>query len=98
MHVQLKLGRHGSGNVLLNGTDVASAVSGLTLRAIAGEPTELVLAVQVDEVEVDGDLHVQVPPAVRGLLIASGWTPPADQPVIRENPRRANAAAEREGQ
>ena len=96
MHVQLKLGSNGTGNVVLDGADVAPAATSLTLRAKPGHASELTLTIRVDELDVDGDLRVVIDHATRELLTAAGWTPPAEDAgdLAFDGPDQADDPAE----
>lgn len=73
-------GLPGGTQIELDGEDIASAVTGLTLRVgVESVPTAVVDVVLH---ELDTDLEhprVTVPDKTRDLLVRLGWTPPAEE-------------------
>lgn len=62
--------------VVVDGSDLAAGVRGLTLRAKVGEIPTLELELLIDQQWVDGKWLVDVDPRSRDVLIKLGWTPP----------------------
>ena len=80
MGSELRLTSNGTRhNVHLDGVDISSALTGLTVRINAGDPPHAVLDVVAFSLSSDlGDAHLQLPEATRDLLVSFGWTPPQD--------------------
>lgn len=67
-----------SDRVLVDGTDLADACRGYTLRATVNEVPQLTLELDVVDqaAAVSGEAVVDVSDATRQLLVELGWTPP----------------------
>lgn len=78
----------GTAEVLLNGHDIASALTDLTLTMGVGNvPTAKLRLLLIDTTEFqDAETQILIPDATRDLLVTLGWTPPGE-----------NAAPEPEG-
>lgn len=53
-------------------------VIGLELKSDPNSLPVLTLDIRLHEVDVDGEMTVQVPENTRAALVALGWTPPVD--------------------
>jgi hypothetical protein len=72
--------------VLLDGTDIANSINGLTITMRAGLPASVELSLPIiDVTEIqDAEARILIPDATRDTLTALGWTPPAstgDEPT-----------------
>ncbi len=77
-HLQVALGRVG-GTVLVDGVDVSRALAGISVEASADKPHVVTLRLSVDRVDVaGGEAAVSVSRETRDVLVALGWTPPAE--------------------
>lgn len=76
-HAKLVL-RAGVAEILINGTEFAKSITGLTLKAGVGLVPQLDLSLLLYEIEVDGDVRITVPSDSRDKLLALGWTPPPE--------------------
>jgi hypothetical protein len=74
-----KYDTHGH-EILLDGTDIANGIDGLTITMRAGHPASVELSMPiVDVTELqDPETRILIPDATRDVLLALGWTPPAD--------------------
>lgn len=77
-YLRLNIGATGQGSVEIDGKDVSGSVAGVTLNAHVGEPTTALLRLAPGSVGVDADAVVHLPAEVEQLLVAAGWTPPAE--------------------
>lgn len=76
MRAKLNLHKVG-GTVEIDGHDITKAVRSVTVSAAAGEPSVMTLEMAVWEAaEIDGEVTVEVPDAVRDALLKVGWTAP----------------------
>lgn len=68
--------------VHLDGHDIGSALTGLTLTLSAGQAPTATLDLAIHNVTElqDSETRILIPDATRDALIALGWTPPADEP------------------
>lgn len=75
-----KAGVYGA-QVLLDGTDIANGIDGLTVTMHAGQPANVELSIPiVDITEIqDTEARVYISPASREALTALGWTPPVGE-------------------
>lgn len=73
---KIKLGPHGTGSVVVDDTNIANAVTGLTVHTTPGRVTEAEVRLVVAETEFDA--IVGVDDRTRAALLALGWTPPAE--------------------
>lgn len=70
----------GDTKVILDGTDIATSLTGLSLTMGPGQVPTVTLDLRifgVTEIQ-DIEARILVPDATRDTLIALGWTPPAD--------------------
>ena len=94
------------GAVIVGDTDITKSVRGFRLDAHAGEPSRVTLDLAVvtldlavvDVTKLDADrAEVTMPVHTRDLLIAAGWTPPADDAaavwVIEKRPHDEDVPA-----
>jgi hypothetical protein len=67
--------------VLLDGTDIANSINGLTITMRAGLPASVELSLPIiDVTEIqDAEARILIPDTTRDTLTALGWTPPADE-------------------
>ncbi|WP_201296775.1 hypothetical protein [Nocardiopsis sp. FR26] len=67
--------------ITIGDTEVsAQALTGLTLRAEAGDTPRLTLDVlALDVTKVGGQMEILIPDETRALLVELGWTPPASE-------------------
>ncbi|MGW1616369.1 hypothetical protein ACWCQZ_44375 [Streptomyces sp. NPDC002285] len=73
-------GLPGGTQVELDGVDVASAVTGLTLRIGINDRPTAVVDVVLHELDTELESpRVVVPDKTRALLVRLGWTPPAEE-------------------
>jgi hypothetical protein len=78
---QVEIRRNGPGHsVLIDGTDIAKSLTGLTLRMGAGAVPQLVLDVQLIDVTELGSVEAEVllGNGVAETLKKLGWTPPEE--------------------
>ncbi|RSN26520.1 hypothetical protein DMC63_01405 [Streptomyces sp. WAC 05977] len=77
---KIKLGSHGNGSVVVDGTDIAKQVSDLTIYAVAGQQTHAVvrLAHFIDLETTDSDAEIRVDDRTHAALRKLGWTPPGE--------------------
>jgi len=69
--------REGRGEILVDGHDIASAVTGFDILSDPGDPASLRLTLTLPLLEVHADrAMVGFTPAVHEALVALGWTPP----------------------
>jgi hypothetical protein len=70
----------GTAEVLLNGQDIANALTGLTLDMGVGKvPTATLDLLLIDTTKVqDAETRIFIPDATREALLALGWTPPTE--------------------
>jgi hypothetical protein len=74
-HATIRLGL-GKGRVEIDGQRLPG-VTGLRLDASTDEDVpRLTVHLAMDEVEVDGEMTVQIPDRTAAALAALGWTPP----------------------
>lgn len=77
--VQLNLTPSGLGSkVLINGTDISCDTRAVTVRAEAGEVTnvEIALVAARTTIETAWGSNVTLSPATQAVLVELGWTPP----------------------
>jgi len=75
VHIDL---RNGRGQILVDGHDIASAVTGFDIESAAGDPSVLNVTLALPLLEVHADrTRVGFTHAVHEALVALGWTPPA---------------------
>lgn len=73
-------GLPGGTQVELDGVDVASAVTGLSLRIGVNDRPTAVVDVVLNELDTElENPRVVVPDKTRALLVQLGWTPPAEE-------------------
>jgi phage protein D len=73
-------GLPGGTQVELDGVDVASAVTGLSLRIGVNDRPTAVVDVVLHELDTElKNPRVVVPDKTRALLVQLGWTPPAEE-------------------
>lgn len=66
-------------HVALDGQDISSALTGLTMRLEVGNRPQVTLDVIALEVPTYLDeADVYIPESTRALLVKLGWTPPSD--------------------
>ncbi|WP_460441397.1 hypothetical protein [Amycolatopsis stemonae] len=81
---KITLNEHGGGSIVVNGTDIANAVSAVTITAQGpGRGTTAVVDMGLVEA-LDVDTDVQVDDRTRIALLALGWTAPGAK--ISEEP------------
>jgi hypothetical protein len=72
--------------ILLDGTDIANGISGLTITMCAGQPASIELTFPIIDVTElhDPEARILIPDTTRDTLTALGWTAPAspgDEPT-----------------
>jgi hypothetical protein len=67
----------GKGRIEIDGQRLRG-VTGLRLAASTDDIPRLTVELVMHEVEVDGEMEVQIPERTAAALIALGWTPPRD--------------------
>lgn len=77
-HLQLRLGPGEHAEVVLDGQDIAPAVTAVQLNADAEGNRTLTLTLGAWESEVQGEVSVVLSQQTRELLARAGWTPPAE--------------------
>jgi hypothetical protein len=72
---KITLKQNGSGSVLVDGLDIASRVSSMTVTVDPyGRGTEA--TIQLSRVELEADAGIRVDDRTRDALLKLGWTPP----------------------
>lgn len=71
----------GTAEILLNGQDIASALTDLTLTMGVGKvPTATLDLLLIDTTQIqDAETRILIPDATRDLLVTLGWTPPGEK-------------------
>lgn len=66
--------------IAIDGADISPrAIAGLSLQAEAGDIPRLTLdVVALDVTKLGGKMEIFLPDETRELLVALGWTPPAE--------------------
>lgn len=86
----VEISRNGAGTkteVLLDGVDVARAVSAFAIKARYDTLTEVTLTIPVTQnIHFAGEARVDFDPTTRELLQRLGWTPPDDSAVVLPPP------------
>jgi hypothetical protein len=73
-------GLPGGTQIELDGADIASLVTGLSLRIGVDSLPEVTLGVVLHELDTElENPRVVVPDKTRALLVRLGWTPPAEE-------------------
>lgn len=71
--------RPGHGTVRVDGTDISSSITGVTVEARVNDVPRVTLDLRVFETaRSDGQAEIIIPDPTRETLIALGWTPPED--------------------
>lgn len=70
----------GTAEILLNGQDIASALTDLTLTMGVGKvPTATLDLLLIDTTQIqDAETRILIPDSTRDLLVTLGWAPPCD--------------------
>jgi hypothetical protein len=71
-------------SVTVDGHDISTALTGLSVTMNAGRHTEATLDLRyIDVTEIqDAETRIHIPDAIREVLLALGWTAPAeDEPT-----------------
>lgn len=76
--VKIHLTAMGTGTVELDGREIQNVLAGFTLNANAGEATSMLVRLTPVALRYVGTVDVKLPESVRVLLVAAGWTPPAE--------------------
>ncbi|HET6286313.1 MAG TPA: hypothetical protein VFG15_06145 [Amycolatopsis sp.] len=75
---KIKLGLHATGgSVIVDGLDIASQLTAVTVHSEAGRGTEAEVRFRVAETEFQ--TAVRVDDCTRAALLKLGWTPPAEE-------------------
>ena len=78
--IKLTPGCDPGSQIVVDGVDITAGVRAFSLTAAAGDVPELNLDMAVVEVEVDGEVRVELTDGTREALLALGWTPPQETP------------------
>lgn len=79
--VQIEVKPDGYGKVVVDGVDISTSVSGLTMDVTAGHPPQIAVFLRLPSIVLDGKLHPnpRLSETERAALVALGWTPPAEE-------------------
>jgi len=77
-------------SIVINGVDISSCVSALTVECKVGEPARGIITIPVALLE-NVTAHPELCPVTRDALLALGWTPPAEGQPIRRLAHSAQA-------
>lgn len=87
------------GTVEVNDHDLSEATGGYTLVHKAGSIAELTLDLVIHDTDIDGKMHVRIPPQTEAALVALGWTPPPkDERPDQDDEHQGRSEPDREDQ
>lgn len=76
-----------TGTVEVGGADLSHAVQRVAITGKVGCTPTMTLDLVIHQMDVDGEMHVQVPEDTAAALIVLGWAPPDDSQPIHLSPR-----------